>query len=227
MLVKEWMSKDVITIDVEESYLAAAKSMKQNNIRILPVMKRGGLVGIITDRDLKRASASDATSLEAHELLYLLSELKASDIMTKHPITVPFDYTIEEAAQIMLEKKISGLPVMDHDNQVIGIITQSDIFRILVSMTGLAKRGVLFALRVEDRPGAIREAMDIIRSAGGTAASILTTYEKAPTGRRNVFFRMYGLDRQALPQLKKDLGEKATLRYWVDLLENTREIFEE
>ena len=225
MLVKEWMSKEVITVDVEDSYLTAAKRMKQNNIRMLPVMKRGDLVGIITDRDLKRASASDATSLEAHELLYLLSELKASDFMTKHPITVPFDYTIEEAAQIMLEKKISGLPVMDYDNQVVGVITQSDIFRTLVSMTGLSKRGVLFALSVEDRPGAVREAADVIRASGGTAASILSTYDKAPKGRRNVFIRMYGIDRQALPALKKGLKEKADLLYWVDLLSNTREIF--
>ena len=98
MLVKNWMSKDAITVDINDSMQDATKLLKENDIRMLPVMKRGKLVGIITDRDLKRASASDATTLEVHELLYLLSSIKIKEIMTKNAITVPFDYTIEETA---------------------------------------------------------------------------------------------------------------------------------
>jgi len=103
MLVKNWMSKDVITIDVNDSMTDATKKLKEHDIRILPVMKKGELVGVITDRDLKKASASNATTLEVHELLFLLSKVKVGDIMTKNPITVPLDYTIGETAELLLE----------------------------------------------------------------------------------------------------------------------------
>ena len=89
MLVKNWMSDKVITVDVNDSMQDAVKLLKGHNIRMLPVMKKGELVGIVTDRDMKRASASDATTLEIHELLYLISTIKVKNIMTKDPITVP------------------------------------------------------------------------------------------------------------------------------------------
>ena len=101
MLVKNWMNKRVITIDVDDSMQDAMKLLKEHKIRMLPVMKKGELVGIVTDRDLKRASASDATTLEVHELLYLLSTIKVKEIMTKNPITVPVDYTVEETAEVL------------------------------------------------------------------------------------------------------------------------------
>ena len=96
MLAKNWMSKNVITIGANESLLDAIKLLQQNDIGRLPVMKKGKLVGIVTDRDVKSASASNAGSLEVHELLYHLSTLKIEKIMTKHPITVPPDLTIDE-----------------------------------------------------------------------------------------------------------------------------------
>src|SRR5210317_676862 len=107
MLVKNWMSKNVITIDANDSMQNATKLLKEHGIRMLPVMKKNRLVGIVTDRDLKKASASDATTLEIHELLYLLSEIKVKEIMTKDPITVPPDYTAEETAQVLMDSKIS------------------------------------------------------------------------------------------------------------------------
>ena len=93
MLVKNWMSREVITIDMNNSMQDANKLMKEHSINRLPVMEKGKLVGIVTDRDLKRASASDANSLEIHEILYLLSDIKVGEIMTKDPITVPPEYT--------------------------------------------------------------------------------------------------------------------------------------
>lgn len=150
MLVKNWMSKPAITIDAGASMNDAIKLLKTHNIKMLPVMEKGKLVGIVTDRDLKRASASDATSLEIHELLYLISKIKINEIMTKKPITVPEDYTVEETAEILLKHNISGVPVIDQYRDVIGTITQNDIFRILISLTGVAKRGIQFGLEVED-----------------------------------------------------------------------------
>jgi acetoin utilization protein AcuB len=220
------MSKRVIIVDVNDSMQNAMKLLKENDIRMLPVMKKGKLVGIVTDRDLKRASASDATTLEIHELLYLLSEIKVKEIMTKDPITVPFDHTLEETAQLLLENKISGAPVVNYDGKIVGIITQSDIFRALVSLTGLRKRGISFAFMVEDRPGSIKDVADVIRKYGGRMASILSSYDQLPAGYRKVFIRMYNIDRARLPQLREELREKAALLYMVDHRENRREIYE-
>ncbi len=89
MLVENWMSKDVITVDVDDSMQDATRLLKEHNIRGLPVMEKGKLVGVVTDRDLKKASASDATTLEIHELLYMISRIKVKEIMTKNPITIP------------------------------------------------------------------------------------------------------------------------------------------
>ena len=141
MLVKNWMSKEVITIDADDSMSNAMDLLKKHDIRMLPVMKNGNLVGVVTDRDLKRASASDATTLEIHELLYILSKIKVKDVMTKEHITVSGDFTVEETAMLLLENKISGVPVVDEGGQVVGIITQNDLFRVLISLTGVDKRG--------------------------------------------------------------------------------------
>ena len=225
MLVKNWMSKPAITIDADASMHDAIKLLKDHNIKMLPVMEKGNLVGIVTDRDIKRASASDATSLEIHELLYLISKIKIREIMTKNPITVPQDYTVEETAEILLKHKISGVPVVDQFSDVIGTITQNDIFRILISLTGAEKRGIQFGVEVEDRPGSTKEVTDIIREYGGRMASILTSYDMAPEGFRRVYIRMYGIDRFKINKLKEAIGEKATLLYLIDRREVHRETF--
>ncbi len=225
LLVENWMNPNVITVDADDSMLDATKILKEHNIRHLPVLEKGKLVGVITDRDLKRASPSDATTLEAHELLYLIATIKVREIMTKNPITVPYNYTIEEAAEILLQAKISGMPVVDKDGDVIGTITQTDLFKVLISLTGVGKKGVQFAFLLEDRAGSIKEVADIIRSYGGRMASILSSYEKAPEGHRYVYIRMYDVNREKMPQLKEDLKKKAKVLYIVDSRENKREIF--
>ena len=225
MLVKDWMSQTVITTDMNDSMQEAMSRLKENNISMLPVMKKGKMVGIVTDRDLKRASASDANTLEVHELLFLLTKIKVREIMTENPVTIPFDFTVEEAAEVLLEKKISGAPVVDGDGNVMGIITKNDLFRVLIALTGVGKRGIQFAFVVEDRPGSIRELADLIRQHGGRMVSILSTYEDVQKGYRKVFIRMYGVARDKLPQLEKELGEKAQYLYLVDHRENRREIF--
>jgi acetoin utilization protein AcuB len=225
MLVKNWMSKNVITIDIDDSMQDAIKLLKQHNISILPVMKKGNLIGVVTDRDVKRASASDATTLEVHELLYILSTMKVKQIMTDDPITVPIDYTVEEAAEILLKNKISGAPVVDKEGKVVGIITKADIFRVLVSLTGVGKRGMQIAIQVEDQPGSIKEVTDIIRKYDGRMVSILSTYERVPKGYRNVYIRSFGVDRLQINQLKDEIKKKGTLLYIIDHREERREIF--
>jgi acetoin utilization protein AcuB len=225
MLVRNWMSKDVITVNEDDSMQDALKLMKQHNIRMMPVLKNGSLVGVVTDRDLKRASASDATTLDVHELLYLISKIKVKSIMSKNAISVPLDLTVEETAEVLLNNKISGAPVVDEDGQVVGTITQTDLFRVLIALTGVGKRGIQFAFLTEDRPGSIKELADIIRRYGGRMVSILSSYENVPAGYRKVYIRMHGIERSRLKSLKEELAKAATLLYLVDHRENRREIF--
>jgi acetoin utilization protein AcuB len=225
MLVKNWMGKNVITINEDDSMQDAMKLMKQHSIRMLPVLKNGALVGVLTDRDLKRASASDATTLDVHELLFLISKIKVKNIMSKNPISVPPDLTVEETAEILLNNKISGAPVVNAAGNVVGTITQTDLFRVLIALTGVGKRGIQFAFQVEDRPGSIKDLADPIRKYGGRMVSILTSYENVPDGFRKVYIRMYGVDRAKLQALKEELRKVAMLLYMVDHRENKREIY--
>jgi acetoin utilization protein AcuB len=225
MLVKNWMSRTVFTIDLNESIHDAMKLLKKHDIRMLPVMKEDKLVGVITDRDIKRASASDATTLSVHELNYILSTVKVKEIMPKKLITVPFDYTIEETAEVLLNHKISGVPVVDHDGGIVGTITQTDIFREIISSAGVGQKGVQFAFHLKNRSGSIKEVADIIREYKGRIASILSSYERVPEGFHKVYIRTYGVDRSRFPELIEVLKTKTTLLYMVDHDEGRREIW--
>jgi len=206
MLVKDWMSKDPITINDDTSMMKAIHLMKQNRFRRLPVLQEGRLVGIVSDRDLKEASPSKATTLDVHELYYLLSELQVKDIMTRDPITVAPDDTVEHAAQLMLENTISGLPVTDEKGAVVGILTQSDVFRAFIHITGILQGGVQFALRLEDRPGLIKEVVDLLRSKGARFVSLLTSYTSAQEGYRDVYLRVKNLSPEAIVAAEKELA---------------------
>jgi acetoin utilization protein AcuB len=225
MLIQEWMTKDVITVEEKDSLQKAVSLMKEHSIRLLPVMRGKKLVGILSDGDIKKASIPDLSALDVQELLYRSYQLKVEDIMTKNPITVPTDCTIEEAAEVLLNNKINGVPVIDPHGEVAGIITQTDMFKVIVSLSGMGAKGVLFGFYLRDRSGAIKEVTDIIRSYGGSLASILSSYENSPPGYRQVHIRAINLDRQKLPQIVKQFKETAKLRYMVDYSTKRREIF--
>ncbi|MBW2023378.1 MAG: CBS domain-containing protein, partial [Deltaproteobacteria bacterium] len=148
MLVKNWMNKEFYTLNVEDTMWDASRLMKEKGVQMVPVMKKNKLVGVLTDRDLKRASASDATALAIHELLYLLTRIKIKEIMSKNPITVPVDFTVAEAAEVLLHNKISGAPVVDHEGKIVGTIDKDVLFKVLISLTGVEKRGIEFAFRL-------------------------------------------------------------------------------
>ena len=131
-LVKDWMTPDPVTICPETTLPEANRLMKECGIRRLPVVDNGRLVGIITLGDVREASPSTATSLSIYELNYLISRLTVGKMMTQDPITIAPDTSIEAAARLMLEHKIGSLPVVD-GTRVVGIITESDIFRLLVT----------------------------------------------------------------------------------------------
>jgi CBS domain-containing protein len=133
LLVQDWMTRKVITVDVRTTLPDAHKLMRTNKIRRLPVMDHGRLMGIITRSDIREASPSDATTLSVWELTYLLSKLEVRQIMTPDPVTIAPEATIREAAKLMGNHKIGGLPVVDKAGQLVGIITESDIFRVLIA----------------------------------------------------------------------------------------------
>jgi len=226
MLVKNWMSKDVIAVDVDDSMQDASYLLREHNINILPVMEKDTMVGVITDKVLKQASPSDATTLDMHELLFLISKIKVRDLMRTPVVTVLPDHTVEEAAAILLEKKISGLPVVDEKGQVVGIITRSDLFRVLISLTGLGRKGIQFAIRLKDKPGPIKEVRELVHEYGARIASLLSSWDDAPPDHLNLYFRVYQIDRQQLPSLVEKIKAKGALLYLVDHREDTRTIYE-
>ena len=135
-LVKSWMSRDVITIEVNTKLSEAHQMMIDYRIRRLPVVDGDQLVGILTIGDVREAEPSEATSLSVWEVNYLLSELTVGKLMTPNPITISPYATIGEAAWMMLEYKISGLPVVNKQKKIMGVITESDSFRLVVQEWG-------------------------------------------------------------------------------------------
>ncbi len=205
MLVKEWMASEPIVVDENTSIMKATQIMKENNIRRIPVVRDGRLIGIISDRDIKEAAPSKATSLDVHELYYLLSEIKIKDIMTPDPITLRENDSVEKAAVIMLENRISGMPIVDDENHVIGIITETDVFKVMVSITGAYRSPIQLAFDMEDRPGSLNKLLNAIREQGGRIVSVLTSHEHMPVGRREVYIRLKDMPDEELDRLVDSL----------------------
>jgi len=131
--VSNWMTPDPITVKLDTTLPEVHQIMVSEEIRRLPVVdEKGCLIGIVTLGDVRGAQPSPATSLSIWEMNYLLSSLDVEKIMTPDPITVHPDQTVGEAARIMLENRISGLPVTDEEGCLVGIITESDIFSMVV-----------------------------------------------------------------------------------------------
>jgi CBS domain-containing protein len=130
-LVRDWMTPDPVTAPPTMSLPDALQLMQQHNIRRLPVVEHGKLIGIVTRGDLRGAQPSQVTSLSVFELHYLIGRVTLNEIMTRNPLTVTDTTTIQDTARLMLQRKISGLPVVK-DGRLVGIITESDIFRLVV-----------------------------------------------------------------------------------------------
>jgi acetoin utilization protein AcuB len=213
MLIKDWMTKDPITITENTSMIKAIHIMSERRFRRIPVVAAGRLVGMVTDRDLKEASPSKATTLDVHELYYLLAELQVKEIMSRNPVSVSEDDTVEHAAQIMLEHTISGLPVVDASGQVVGIITQSDVFRAFMDIAGVLQGGVQFALRLEDRPGLIKEVVDLLRARGARFVSLLSSYATSQEGYRDVYIRVKNLAPKGVAETQAELASHFEVLY--------------
>ncbi|MFW5733450.1 MAG: CBS and ACT domain-containing protein [Oceanidesulfovibrio sp.] len=215
MLVRDWMTHDVITVTKDTPMPEASKIMKENKISQLPVVDNAGhLVGIVSDRDIKAASPSKATTLDVHELYYLISSIKIKDIMSSPAFSVSPTDTVESAAVFLLKKDIGSLPVIDDDEKVVGIISDSDIFKVLIAITGAKHGGVQMGFDLPTDQGSLRSVLDDLRSEGARVLSILTSMEKAEQGRREVYIRVQPMDRSEENAIIEKLKEKYNMVYW-------------
>jgi acetoin utilization protein AcuB len=174
MLVGERMSTPVITIKPEVPIQEALNLMHKEHVRRFPVVDHHGhLVGLVSEKDLLNASPSEATSLSVWELNYLLSKITVERVMTRKIISVSKDTPLEEAARIMADNNISSLPVIQ-DEDVVGMITETDLFRIFLELLGAREGGVRVTALISNTPGKIHELSGIIYASGGNIISFGT-----------------------------------------------------
>jgi acetoin utilization protein AcuB len=185
------MTKKVFTVSPDDSVSDALRLMKEQGIKHIPVVMGDRIKGIISDRDIKEFTPSKATSLDIYELHYLLAQAKVKDIMKTEVITTTPDTPVEAAAMTMFDRHIGSLPVVER-GRLTGIISDRDIFRVLVDITGVRHGGHRIFLTIEDRPGSIKEVADIIRKCGFRLQSVLTSYEGAKEGSRDLVIRIKG-----------------------------------
>ena len=221
MLIREYMTSAPTAVNEDTSMIEAAELMKEGKFRRLPVVRGDELVGIVTDRDLRSAAPSQVISFDAEErslmpeLHALLAKIKVGEIMSTDVISVDPEQTIVTAALLMLKHRISGLPVVDAKGEFVGIITEGDIFKVLVDFSGISLGSTVLAFRLEDRPASIKEAADAIREHDGRLASILTSYASADPDFRKVYFRIRDLPSEKLQALREALEKKFELLYMV------------
>lgn len=197
MLVKQRMSSPPITIKPDMPVSEALSFMHQHQIRRLPIVNnRGRMVGIVAEKDLLYASPSPATSLSVYEIGYLLSKLQVKEIMTKEIVSVDANAPLEEAARVMIDNKVSGLPVTEK-GELVGIITETDVFRTFLEMMGAREEGLRMTLQMENKPGALSDLTHKIALLGGDIISLGTFYgEDRSTGL--VTLKICCVEREAL-----------------------------
>jgi acetoin utilization protein AcuB len=166
MLIGERMSKPVITISSSMPIPDALNLMKKEHIRRAPVVNDGKLAGIVSDKDLLNASPSPVTTLSIWEMNYLLSKVTVSEVMTSNVLTVTEDTPIEQAARIMADNKIGGLPVM-REGHVVGIITETDLFKVFLELLGAREPGVRVTAVIDDQPGELANITEAISAKKG------------------------------------------------------------
>jgi acetoin utilization protein AcuB len=208
MLVKDRMSKPVISVSPDVPILDALNLMQREHIRRMPVIKEGKMVGIVSDKDLLNAAPSDATTLSVWEMNYLVSKIKVGDVMTREVRTVEEDTPIEEAARIMADNKIGGLPVM-RDGKVVGLITETDLFKILLEFMGARENGLRVTAVVPDRLGELAAVTEAIAQAGGSFISF-GQYSGDDTATRTLTFKVTGLDEATLREKLGPIVETIT-----------------
>ncbi len=205
MLVKERMTRHPITIRPDISLHDALRAMRQEKVRRLPVVNRDGqLVGIVLEKDLLYASPSPATSLSVYEMNYLMSKITVENLMTRDVITVSEDCPLEEAARIMADNQISGLPVL-RDDRLVGMITESDLFKVFLELLGAREWGLRVTIKVQEGRGVLAQLTQAISEYDGGIVSLGTFWGDDPTN-RTIAFKVQGLSREQVIDVVEKMG---------------------
>ena len=199
MLVGIRMSKPVYTISPETSLDDALSIMEKEHVRRLPVVDRdGSLVGIVTEQDLIKASPSEATLLDKWEIKSLMSTLPVEKVMTRQMITLTEDVLLEEAARIMADKKVSGLPVV-RGNKVVGMLTESDIFKIFLEMMGARQSGIRLSFLIANKPGQLAKLSHAVSEIGGDIIT-MGTFTGSQSGIGEMMMKVSGVSMDVLKE---------------------------
>ena len=205
MLVKERMSRHPVTIRPETSLHDALRIMREAKVRRLPVLdKKNRVVGIVLEKDLLYASPSPATSLSVYEMNYLISRIQVKELMTRNVITIEEDCPLEDAARIMTDNDISGLPVMRGET-LVGMITESDLFKIFLELLGARTWGLRVTIKLADQRGALAKLAGGLSSHGANIVSLGTFWGDDPTNSL-ITFKVQGIERADVEAVLEDCG---------------------
>lgn len=217
MYVGRIMNTYLMTVPPDTNLQKAKEIIDEKRIHhLLVVDKTGNLIGIVSDRDVKQSSASPATALSVHELNYLLTQLTVEPIMAKKIITISPGTTIERAALIMQKNRINALPVIE-DEKLVGIITSTDVMRVLLRAIGFGEGSARFAVLVEDRVGIIAEVSRILKDQQISIRSLVTWPEKDYSGIYQLVMRVASKDKDDAVSALSNQGFKVLTEYVHDL----------
>jgi acetoin utilization protein AcuB len=202
MFVRTYMTVNPVFVSPDDNFHQAMHVLRKQGVRHLPVLEKNHLVGIVVEKDLLSNQPSPATTLSLYEIYSLLETLSIRQMMSRPVITIEGDCPLEEAAHIMVENKISCLPVMDGET-LVGIITETDVFKALVEVLGGKAEGLRFVLRVPDQVGQLAMLANRVAEAGGNILAVTNT--KATAGYREVMIKETGARNEALKHLGKDM----------------------
>ncbi|MGI6380920.1 MAG: CBS and ACT domain-containing protein [Anaerolineae bacterium] len=205
MLVRERMTAHPVTVTPETSLHDALRAMREAKVRRLPVLSKAGkLVGIVLEKDLLYASPSPATSLSIYELNYLVSKITVGELMTRDVVTVSEDCPLEEAARIMVDNNISGLPVMRGET-LVGMITESDLFKIFLELLGARTMGMRVTIKVPEGKGVLAKLTQVLADNGANIIS-LGTFFGDDLSNRTIAFKVQGIDEETMRDAVKHVG---------------------
>ena len=208
MFVGERMSRPVISVTPDMPINDVLAMFRKEHIRRAPVIKDSKLVGIVSERDLLNASPSSVTTLSVWELNYLISKVTVKNVMAKKVVTVEQDTPIEEAARIMADKKIGGVPVVSGTN-VVGIITETDLFKILLELMGARQRAWRVTATIAEKPGTLAKLTQAIAQNGGNFISF-GMFAGPDSNSRVVTFKVDGLDKNRI----REVLEPVVVKFW-------------
>jgi len=205
MLVKQRMTHHPITVRPKTSLHDALRIMRESQVRRLPVLDdRGKLMGIVSEKQLLYASPSPATSLSIYEMNYLMAKVMVEELMTREVITTTEDCPLEEAARIMVDNGISGLPVMRGD-VLVGMITESDLFKTFLELLGARTWGLRVSVQVQDEPGVLAHLTQKLSDHGANFVSLGTFWGDDPTV-GEIAFKVQRIERAVVEEICHELG---------------------